>query len=253
MPSIARAKRLRALRRVKGRREHGMLLVEGPAVARDALDAGATVREALYTEAAAGDPAGARLLADLRAAGAEVEEVDEAELAEFADTVTPQGLLLVVDIPLRSLDDVAAPRLAVLDAVQDPGNVGTLIRAADALGAGGVALLPGTADPWNPKAVRAAAGASFRIPVVPTSVAELADWCRDRRVPLLAAAAGGDPAPRSAEVRDAALVFGNEAAGVSDEVRTAADGIVGIPQRGPADSLNVAMAGAILMDRFFGG
>lgn len=253
MPSINRAKRLRALRRVKGRREHGMLLVEGPAVARDALDAGATVREALYTDEAATDPALARLLADLRAAGAEVEEVEEPVLAEFADTVTPQGLLLVVDIPLRSLTDVGAARLAVLDAVQDPGNVGTLIRAADALGAGGVALLPGTADPWSPKAVRAASGASFRIPVVTISVAELTAWCRERGVPLLAAAAGGTSAPRSAAVRDAALVFGNEAAGVSDEVRAAADGVVGIPQRGRADSLNVAMAGAILMDRFFGG
>lgn len=211
------------------------------------------MREALYTDAAAGDPAVARLLADLRTAGAEVEEVDDAELAEFADTVTPQGLLLVVDIPLRSLDDVAVPRLAVLDAVQDPGNVGTLIRAADALGAGGVAILPGTADPWNPKTVRAAAGASFRVPVVTTSVAELSAWCLDRGVPLLVAAAGGEPAPRSAAARDAALVFGNEAAGVSDEVRAAAHGVVGIPQRGPADSLNVAMAGAILMDRFFGG
>lgn len=253
MPSINRAKRLRALRRVKGRREHGMLLVEGPAVARDALDAGATVHEALYTEAAAGDPALAALLADLGAAGAELEEVDETELAEFADTVTPQGLLLVVDIPVRSLADVRVPRLAVLDAVQDPGNVGTLIRAADALGAGGVAVLPGTADPWSPKVVRAAAGASFRIPVVSASVAELTGWCREHGVQLLAAAAGGAPAPRSAAARDAALVFGNEAAGVSDEVRAAADGVVGIPQRGPADSLNVAMAGAILMDRFFGG
>jgi len=222
-------------------------------VARDAFDAGAAVHEALYTDAAAGDPAIARLLADLRTAGAPVEEVTETELAEFADTVTPQGLLLVVDIPLSSLNDVAIPRLAVLDGVQDPGNVGTLIRAADALGAGGVALLPGTADPWSPKAVRAAAGASFRIPVVVTSVAELAAWCRDLGVPLLAAAAGGEAAPRSAVARDAALVFGNEAAGVSDEVRAAADGVVGIPQRGPADSLNVAMAGAILMDRFFGG
>ncbi len=253
MPSINRAKRLRALRRVKGRREHGMLLVEGPAIARDALDAGAMVREALYTDAAAGDPALARLLNDLRASGAELEEVDETVLAEFADTVTPQGLLLVVDIPLRSLADVRVPRLAVLDAVQDPGNVGTLIRAADALGAGGVVLLPGTADPWSPKVVRAAAGASFRIPVVSISVDELAGWCRERGVPLLAAAAGGAPAPRSAVARDAALVFGNEAAGVSDEVRAAADGVVGIPQRGRADSLNVAMAGAILMDRFFGG
>lgn len=253
MPSRSAAKRLRALHRGKGRREHGMLLVEGPHVARDAVDAGAVVHQALYTGAAAHDPAVAGMLEELREAGAVVEQVEAAELAEFADTVTPQGLLLVVEIPRAGLADVAAARLVVLDAVQDPGNVGTLIRAAEALGAAGVALLPGTADPWNPKVVRAAAGSSFRIPVFDTSIEELAEWCRARSVPLLAAAAGGTPAPRSAAARDAALVLGNEGAGVSDEVLALADAIVGVPQRGRADSLNVALAGAILMDRYFGG
>ena len=230
-----------------------MLLVEGPRVARDAVDAGATVHEALYTGEAAGDPAVARVLEDLRRAGTELDEVSEAELNELADTVTPQGLLLVVGIPEASLAAVSPPRLAVLDAVQDPGNVGTLIRAADALGAGGVAVLAGTADPWSPKVVRAAAGASFRLPIVRATAEEVAAWCRDRGVPLLAAAADGDPAPRAAGARDAALVFGNEGAGVSAGTLRLADGVVAVPQRGPADSLNVAMAGAILMDRFFGG
>ncbi len=253
MPSRSSAKRLRALRRVKGRREHGMLLVEGPHVARDAVDAGAAVHEALYTDEAADDPAVADLLDRLRETDAAVERVDEDELAEFADTVTPQGLLLAVEIPRTGLADVMAARLVVLDAVQDPGNVGTLIRAAEALGAAGVALLPGTVDAWNPKVVRAAAGSSFRIPVFEASTDEVVGWCRSLGVPLLAAAAGGEPAPRSSASRDAALVLGNEGAGVSDEVLAAADGIVGVPQRGRADSLNVALAGAILMDRFFGG
>lgn len=230
-----------------------MTLVEGPNVVRDALEAGAKLHEALYTEQAASDPAVEPLLARLRSAGVDLEQVPEAALAEFANTVTPQGLLVVAEIPLWSLNDVASPRLAVLDAVQDPGNVGTLIRAAEALGAGGVVTLPGTVDPWNPKVVRAAAGASFRIPIIQATVWELAAWCRERGVPLLAAAAGGEPAPRSSDARGAALVLGNEGAGVSDEIRAAADGVVGVPQRGRSDSLNVAMAGAILMDRFFGG
>jgi TrmH family RNA methyltransferase len=159
----------------------------------------------------------------------------------------------VAEIPGRSLADVEGKRLVVLDAVQDPGNVGTLIRAADALGASAVVVLPGTADPWSPKCVRAAAGASFRLPVVDASVRELTDWCRSRGVPLLAAAASGDPAPRAAAARDVAVVLGNEGAGVSEAVRAVCDGSVAIPQRGPADSLNVATAGAILMDRYFGG
>lgn len=230
-----------------------MTLVEGPNVVRDALEAGATLLEALYTETAAADPAVGSLIDALRDRGVDLELVSDAELAEFADTVTPQGLLVTAGIPRRSLDNVSSPRLVVLDAVQDPGNVGTLIRAAEALGAGAVVRLPGTADAWSPKVVRAAAGASFRIPIVDTTAAELADWCRERGVPLLAAAVGGAPAPRSAGPRDAALVLGNEAAGVSDAVRAVADGIVGVPQRGRTDSLNVAMAGAILMDRLFGG
>ena len=230
-----------------------MTLVEGPGVVRDALDAGIPVHEALYTGAASADPATGPLLEELRDAGASLELVSNDVLAEFADTVTPQGLLVMVGIPRRSLADVASRRLAVLDAVQDPGNVGTLIRAAEALGGGGVVLLPGTADPWSPKVVRAAAGASFRIPVVETVVEDLAAWCRDQGVPLLAAAAGGEPAPRDAAAHDAVLVLGNEGAGVSDAIRAVADGVVGVPQRGRADSLNVAMAGAILMDRFFGG
>jgi TrmH family RNA methyltransferase len=230
-----------------------MTLVEGPNVVRDALDSGATLYEALYTETAAADPAVGSLVDALREHGVDVELVADAQLAEFADTVTPQGLLVTAGIPRRTLDEVSSSRLTVLDAVQDPGNVGTLIRAAEALGAGAVVLLPGTADAWSPKVVRAAAGASFRIPIVETTAAELGNWCRDHGVPLLATAVGGEPAPRTAGPRDAALVLGNEAAGVSDAVLAAADGVVGVPQRGRTDSLNVAMAGAILMDRLFGG
>ena len=151
------------------------------------------------------------------------------------------------------LADVVRPRLAVLDAVQDPGNVGTLIRAAEALGAGGVGLLPGTADPWNAKTVRAATGSSFRLPVVELTLAELKGWCDDQGASLLASAAGGEPVYRGADPGDVALVLGNEGAGVSQPVLDVADEVVGIPLLGSADSLNVAIAGAILMDRMFGG
>lgn len=251
MPSRSGAKRLRALRRAKGRRSHGMLLVEGPNAVGDAVRAGAHVHEALYTAAAADDPAISAILETLGKAGIEPEEVSEELLSEFADTVTPQGILLVADIPVATLDDAAAPRLLVLDAVQDPGNVGTLIRAAEALGAAGVVTLPGTADPWSPKVVRASAGALFRIPVVPADVDVLVDWCERRGAPILVAAADGRPAARSA-AGPAALVVGNESTGVSSAMRRHAADVIAIPQRGEADSLNVAMAGAILLDRYFG-
>lgn len=253
MPSIAQAKRLRALRRRKGRNEHRMFLVEGPRVLADLLRTDILVHQALYTKAAAADPAVGQALEALRSADVPVEEISAAELSEFAGTVTPQGLLAVADIPAWSFADVRHPRLAVLDAVQDPGNVGTLIRAAEALGAGGVALLPGTADAWNPKTVRAATGSSFRLPVFEITVPALVDWCREQGATLLASAAGGAPVPRESAPAAVALVLGNEGAGVSAAVREMANGVVGVPLLGGTDSLNVAIAGAILMDRMFGG
>jgi hypothetical protein len=181
MPSISRAKRLRSLQRARGRREHGRLIAEGPNVVRDVLDAGWAIDEGLYTPAALLDPATATLLDDLRASGVHLEEVGDAEFRGFAGTKSPRGVLVVAEIPGRSLADVEGKRLVVLDAVQDPGNVGTLIRAADALGASAVVVLPGTADPWSPKCVRAAAGASCRLPVVDAAVRERTEWCGARR------------------------------------------------------------------------
>ncbi len=105
--------------------------------------------------------------------------------------------------------------------------------------------LPGTVDPWNSKSVRAAAGSSFRLPIVAAGWGEAAAWLRGHGFELLAAAAGGDPAGPGAE--RAALVVGNEGAGVSPEVGEGVDRIVGIPLRGRAESLNVAAAAAILL------
>jgi TrmH family RNA methyltransferase len=134
----------------------------------------------------------------------------------------------------------------VLDAVQDPGNLGTLARTAEALGAVGLVALPGTVDPWNPKSVRAAMGSTFRLPVVECGWDALAPWLAGRDVRTLAAVVGGEPLdePRP---RRAALVLGNEGAGVGDETRARAHRGVGIPLRGRAESLNVAAAGAILL------
>ena len=134
----------------------------------------------------------------------------------------------------------------MLDAVQDPGNFGTLARTAEALGAAGLVALPGTVDPWNPKSVRAAMGSTFRLPVVEAGWDALAPWLAERGVATLAAVVGGEPLGNE-RPRRAALVLGNEGAGVGDETRARAHRAVGIPLRGRAESLNVAAAGAILL------
>lgn len=254
MPSLNEGKRLRALLRRKERAERGLLIAEGARVVGDLLDARQRVLHGLFTEEALDDPAISDIVQRLHSDGVPCEAVSPAELAEFADTVTPQEILVVAEIPCSGWEDLASLRLLAVDGVQDPGNMGTLIRTAEALGANGVLVLPGTTDPWSPRAVRAAAGASFRLPILELGHREAIDGLRERDVPLWASAAGGDPFRRGdpAPTR-VAIAVGNEGAGVSDEILVAADRTVGIEQSGGAESLNVAAAAAILLDRILGG
>ena len=166
-----------------------------------------------------------------------------------SDTKHPQRVLGLFERPRASAAGILARRDTVavaLDAVQDPGNVGTIVRLAAAFDAAGVLLLPGCADPFAPKAIRSSAGAILNVPVAPVTARELLD----ARLPLYAADASGnaiDPPPANA-----VLIFGNEGAGVSEELlRHAAP--IAIRMSGRAESLNVALSAAILLARSFGG
>jgi TrmH family RNA methyltransferase len=144
------------------------------------------------------------------------------------------------------LDD--PPLLAVADGIQNPGNLGTIIRTSDAAGADGVLLLPGTCDPFMSKTVRATAWSIFNVPVVHTDRPGLLEWIKEKRIHLAVTAAD---APKSVFDTDldmpVALVFGNEARGVSKPLRKAADLVVKIPIHGRAESLNVATSAAIFL------
>lgn len=253
MPSRAQAKRWRALQRRKGRSEHGLFLAEGPRLLEELLASPVSVRHVLHTREAADEPSVARALSRARDRGVSCEEVPPGELAEFADTVTPQGVLAVAEIPSRDGVDVAAGDLVVLDAVQDPGNAGTLLRTAEALGAAAAVSLKGTVDVWNPKVVRASAGSVFRLPVVDARWPELGTRLGAASTAVWAADAAGEPVPRGGGGVPArvALVLGNEGSGVRPEILEAADRRVSVPIAGPVDSLNVSVAAAILMDRIF--
>ena len=153
------------------------MLVEGVRAVGAALDGGARPRFAVVSERLEDRPGGALLLRRLDDLGVDVRGVSDAELAELADTETPQGVLLVVeerDVPLGAL---VPGRWLVLDGVQDPGNAGTLVRAAVAFGLDGVVALDGTVDLWSPKAVRASAGLTFRVPVARASVDAVLEHC----------------------------------------------------------------------------
>ncbi|RMH14891.1 MAG: RNA methyltransferase [Gemmatimonadetes bacterium] len=165
----------------------------------------------------------------------------------MAATDTPQGVLAVVDEPAASWEVLrAAEGVLVLDAVQDPGNVGTLARTAVGLGLGGVVVLDGTADPWGPKAVRASAGAMFHAPPVRAGADDLASWSEREGVALLAGAASGTDVARCEAPAAWALVLGNEGAGVRPELAQHVRAVA-VPLGGRFESLNVAQAGAILM------
>lgn len=241
---------LRSLRQRKSREAEGLFLAEGVRAVEDLAASALPLRFALAASTV-GDTARGRALLDVLAAkGVAVHEATERELAALADTETPQGILAVAAIPSAGLDELSVDAepavIVVLDAVQDPGNFGTLARTAEALGAVGLVALPGTVDPWNPKSVRAAMGSTFRLPIVPVDWEGLSPWLSSRGFATLAAAAGGEPIPHP-RPRRAALVLGNEGAGVSEDTRARADRVVGIPIRGRAESLNVAAAGAILL------
>lgn len=252
MPSISQDKRWRSLKRRKGRTEHGLFLAEGYRLVEDLLDSGLEVRHVLHTPEAAGSSRGSALLERCRSAGVPTEEVAGGELERYADTVSPQGIVAIAAVPESGWDAIAAGDLVVLDAVQDPGNAGTVLRAAEALGAAGLVALPGTVDPWNPKVVRAAAGSLFRLPVVRAGWPEARERLRERGTAVWASDAEGEPLRRGDPVPPSvALVLGNEGAGVSEAVLADADRRVAIPMPGGADSLNVALASAILMDRIF--
>ena len=254
MPSKSQSKHVRALHRRKERRARGEFLVEGPRVLAELLRSGRPVTMVLYTEAALEEPAGRGLLAEAVEAGVPAELVSDAELRAHADTVTPQGWLATAPLPAWTWSDVDGTRLLILDAIRDPGNAGTLIRSAEALGAGGVVVLPGTADPWGPKVVRAASGSSLRLPVLEAEAADVLDRLREWNTPLWVAEADGEIVDRAEpQPQRLALVLGNEGAGVSATMRAAADRIVAIAMRGRVESLNAGIAGAILMDRLFGG
>lgn len=191
------------------------------------------------------------LVARARAAGAELVEVSDDVMGKLTSTVTPQGLVGVAGYVDASLDALAvdAGCVALLHAVRDPGNAGTILRSADAAGAGGVVFGSGTVDVYNPKTVRASAGSLFHLPVVRgVDPAEAAGALRARGMRVLAMDAAGDDDLYELDLAEpVAFLFGNEAWGLPDEVAALADGTVRVPIQGGAESLNVAAAATVCL------
>ncbi len=252
---------IRDLQRRKARGRRGLALVEGVRLVEEALAAGLALRGALVAPDLARTARGAALVAELGRHAVPVEEVGARTLVKLADTETPQGILAVIEPRKWTAHDLAlrpGTVALVIDGVQDPGNVGTLIRTAHALGAAGTVVLRGSADPTSPKALRAAMGATFRHPVVAFDDAAFIAWARQHAVTLWAAAADGVPlrrAPAGGRGKGGedrvdgpiAVIVGNEGAGIRPQLNAVAAQRVAIPLAQGAESLNVAVAAGILL------
>lgn len=246
---------IRDLQRRKARGRRGLALVEGVRLVEEALTTGLTLKGVVVAPDLARTTRGRELRALLETRQVQVQEVSDRVFNTLADTETPQGIVAVVEPRRWKVDEIplgAGAVVLVIDGVQDPGNVGTLIRTAHALGAAGTVVLRGTADPTSPKALRAAMGATFRHTVVPLDDAGFIAWTRKHAVTLWAAAADGLPLHRALGSRDGkrgpiAVIVGNEGAGIRPQLNAVAAQRVAIPLAQGAESLNVAVAAGILL------
>lgn len=242
---------LRALARDPGARDDARAcLLEGPRVIAAALDRRADVTDVYLGHGAAS--AFPELLARCAGARVPVHHLKEGVLERIGTTRTPQPVLAVARwsaVPLATVVAAAGERSAlVVVGVGDPGNLGTILRSAEAAGIGGVVLAGATADVRGPKVVRASAGSVFGCPVaVASDAGPVLAALRTAGVRLLGAVARGGAAPASVALgRGAALVLGNEAHGLDPAMTAGLDGTVTIPMAGPTESLNVAMAATVL-------
>lgn len=241
-----------SLRQKKHREATGLFAVEGVRFALEAADSDWQIQFAIASEAAVAAGPGRDLAERLDRKGCAVYIVSPALYAKVSETETPQGITLVLRQQLKTLDIIeqgsAAGVWVVLDSLQDPGNVGTLVRTADAAGAAGVILAGACADIYAGKTARATMGSLFHLPVIKASADDCRDFFRYWQLPVYVAGAEAATSYTEADLSGAfAVVFGNEGAGVGAEFRSQAAGALRIPLLGRAESLNVASAAAVIL------
>jgi TrmH family RNA methyltransferase len=253
-PRSPRVRGVAKLAKRNARRETGLFLLEGPQAVREALSfRPETIVELFVTPTALERHQDVRTL--LTDEGLEAEFVSEAVLEAMADTVTPQGFVAVARQNATALKDVfaAQPKLiAICEEVRDPGNLGTIIRAADAAGADAVVLTGRTVDPYNPKVVRSTTGSLFHLPVaVGVELDDVVARARAAGMTVLAADVKGEDllAARADGLlaQPTAWLFGNEAHGLDDRALALADRALRLPIFGRAESLNLATAASVCL------
>ncbi len=245
----ARLKDLRKALSAPGRGPRGLAGIEGPNLLEEALRTGLRVATVFVVE-------GAEKILDALRLPPEIEvlQLPKKLLDSALATETPQPVAALVEPPEWTWAHVLNVRrggsalVVVLAGIQDPGNLGTILRSAEAFGADGIVSLPGTVSAWNPKAVRASAGSVFRVPLIAASRRVCWEKLREAGVRILATSVrGAQPADLVDLAGPVALVIGNEGNGVEDDLAAKADARITIPCPGPVESLNAAVAASVLL------
>lgn len=243
----------RDLQRRKARERQGFFVAEGVRTVEELLESPLTIVGALVTAEALATDRATRLRTTIERRDIELAQVSERDFATASDTDAPQGVLAVAEIPERALPAGPLPeraRVLVLDAIQDPGNVGTILRTAAAFDVALTVATPGTVDLWNAKVVRSAMGALFHHHALHASWSQLDEFLAQAGVTLWGAdAAGARLGDRGAPPR-LAIAVGNEGSGLTSDARSRATHMVSIPTAPNVESLNVAVATGILLHHF---
>lgn len=245
-------KDIKALSQKKTRDETRTFMAEGLKLIIDALELGWTIRILIYSKAAKGKPLVEKIAAKTVASGGLVLEVSEKVMASITRRDNPQMVAGVFDqrwMPLRDVKLSAGQTWIALDRVRDPGNLGTIIRTADAAGASGVMLLGDCTDPFSMETVRATMGSMFALPLVKATVAEFLAWKASSGAQVVATHLAGAIDYRTVDYRHkpVVLMMGNEQSGLPEELARQADVLARIPQAGRADSLNLAIATGVML------
>ncbi|MBY3596409.1 TrmH family RNA methyltransferase [Rhizobium bangladeshense] len=245
-------KDIKALTNKKSREESGTFLAEGLKLVIDAIELGWTIRTLVYAKGAKGKPLVEQMAAKTVASGGLVLEVSEKVIASITRRDNPQMVVGIFEQrwkPLRSIRPQEGETWVALDRVRDPGNLGTIIRTADAAGASGIILIGETTDPFSLETVRATMGSVFAVPVARATPEEFLAWRKSAGVSVVATHLAGAVDYRTIDYRKkpTVLLMGNEQSGLPDQLAGEADALARIPQQGRADSLNLAVATAVML------
>jgi TrmH family RNA methyltransferase len=226
----------------------GLVAIEGFKTVDEAIRSGLKVHAAIISDS--GRDRASHLLPQLPGK-AETVIVDDEIFKSLSATTTPQGVAALVEMPAAKLDTLTsaeAPLIVICMGLQDPGNLGTIVRSAEGFGAHGMVLAEGTVSMFNPKTIRAAAGSAFRLPIVEAKFAEAVRTLREKGVRLMGTSSHeGQALPEAELTGGIAIVIGNEGAGLPKAVRATLDSVLTIPHSSRVESLNAAMAASLIL------